>query len=235
MRHIYKKVELQGIVNVDTVKQEIEDDKLSRDKTDDKIKSYQKIVVNNIDKDNVNTSQMEHWSILSNVGNCVQYDRNPKNFHELNIKALDQEKNHKKMYEKLQENERQILDIDFGDNPDKLNREYLDIYEGVQLEVLYTTRFDESLDLRTTYLERTNVTRAIKIKAEENFALSGQGYMVRKLLDNTECQSLLDMGTSKSYMSKSYYLRCKSFHSLPKFTLKSQRIGNTLMCFSLYQ
>ena len=35
---------------------------------------------------------------------------------------------------------------------------------------------------------------------------------------------LLDMGASKSYMSKSYYLRCKSLHNLPKFASKTQRI-----------
>ena len=29
-RHIYKKVELEGIVNIDTIKQEIEEDKLSK-------------------------------------------------------------------------------------------------------------------------------------------------------------------------------------------------------------
>ena len=48
---------------------------------------------------------MEHWSILSNVVNYLQYDRNPKNFHELNVKALDK-KNHKKMYDKLKDDER---------------------------------------------------------------------------------------------------------------------------------
>ena len=31
-RHIYKKVELEGIVNIDTIKQEIEEDKLSKNK-----------------------------------------------------------------------------------------------------------------------------------------------------------------------------------------------------------
>ena len=29
---------------------------------------------------------------------------------------------------------------------------------------------------------------------------------------------------TKSFMSKSYYLHCKALHSLPKFTLKTQRI-----------
>ena len=34
-RYIYKKVELEGIVNVDTTKQETEEDKLSKDNMDD--------------------------------------------------------------------------------------------------------------------------------------------------------------------------------------------------------
>ena len=45
-----------------------------------------------------------------------------------------------------------------------------------------------------------------------------------KLLDGAECQILLDTGASKSFMSKSHYLCCKSLHSLPKFASKMQRI-----------
>ena len=45
-----------------------------------------------------------------------------------------------------------------------------------------------------------------------------------KLLDGTECQILLDMGASKSFLSKSHYLHCKSLHFLPKFASKMQRI-----------
>ena len=45
-----------------------------------------------------------------------------------------------------------------------------------------------------------------------------------KLLNGEECQRLLDTGASKSYMLKSYYLRCKSLHNLPKFASKTQRI-----------
>ena len=51
-----------------------------------------------------------------------------------------------------------------------------------------------------------------------------QGYTVDKLLDSTEYQILLDTGASKSFMSKSHYLHCKSLHSLPKFASKTQRI-----------
>ena len=35
---------------------------------------------------------------------------------------------------------------------------------------------------------------------------------------------MVDTGASKSYMSKSYFLRCKSLHSLPKFTSTTTRI-----------
>ena len=44
------------------------------------------------------------------------------------------------------------------------------------------------------------------------------------MLDGTECQLLLDTGAGKSFMSKSYYMQCRSSHSLPKFASKTQRI-----------
>ena len=34
----------------------------------------------------------------------------------------------------------------------------------------------------------------------------------------------MDTGASKSYMSKSYFMRCKSLHSLPKFTSTTTRV-----------
>ena len=41
-----------------------------------------------------------------------------------------------------------------------------------------------------TYLGRKDLTRASKIKAEEKFHISEQGYMVGILLDSMECQIL---------------------------------------------
>ena len=41
-------------------------------------------------------SKMEEWSILNNVVNYVQYNRQPKNFYNLDIWAVDQ-KRHKKL------------------------------------------------------------------------------------------------------------------------------------------
>ena len=65
--------------------------------------------------------------------------------------------------------------MDFGDAPEKLKREYLDMYERIQTEVISTTRFDENLDLSTTYLGKIGTTKASKIKAEEKFPISEQG------------------------------------------------------------
>ena len=72
------------------------------------------------------------------------------------------------------------------------------------------------------------MTRNTKIRAEERFPITGQGFASRKLLDGKECQILLDTGATKSYMSKSYYLRCKTLHALPKFLSNTQgiQVGN---------
>ena len=70
-------------------------------------------------------SQMEQWSILSNIVNYIQYDRHPNNFYNLSIRALNKEKYKRKFNT---EEERQKLELDFGDMPEKLRDEYLDIY-----------------------------------------------------------------------------------------------------------
>ena len=68
------------------------------------------------------------------------------------------------------------------------------------------------------------MTRDTKIKAEEKFPITRQGFTSGKLLDGTDHQILLDTGVTKSYMSKSYYLICKCLHTLQKFASNTQRI-----------
>ena len=99
--------------------------------------------------------------------------------------------------------------------PHILHEEYLDVYEGIQSEIVNTTRFDENSDLSTTYLGKTDKTRNDKLKVEESFPISEHGYTLGRLLDGTECQLLLVMGASKLFMSKSFHMQCKSLHSLP--------------------
>ena len=78
--------------------------------------------------------------------------------------------------------------------------------------------------MSTTYLGRLNRVRNDKLKAEGLFPISEHGFTSGKLLDGTDCQLLLDTDASKSFMSKSFYMQCKSLHSLPKFASKTQRI-----------
>ena len=81
--------------------------------------------------------------------------------------------------------------------------------------MVYANKFNENSHLRTTYLGQIGMKRDTKIKAEERFPITGQGFASGKLLDDMEFQILLDTGATKSYMSKLYYLRCKTLHALP--------------------
>ena len=47
------------------------------------------------DRLNVNASQMKEWSILSNVNNYVQSNRNPRGYYKLHVKALEAKKKKK--------------------------------------------------------------------------------------------------------------------------------------------
>ena len=102
--------------------------------------------------------------------------------------------------------------------------------------MVYANKFNENSDLSTRYLGQTKITRDTKIRAEERFPITGQGFVSRKLLDGTECQILLDTGATKSYMSKLYYLRWMTLHALPKFLSNTQRIqvGNRLYVSVLF-
>ena len=106
---------------------------------------------------------------------------------------------------------------------DRIRNTYLDRYDGIQPEISQVNSFDESTDLSTTYLGKTDVTREQAIKAEERFPISGQGYTNGKLLDQTKCSILIDTGVSNSYLSKLYYMQCKPPHALSKFASTTQK------------
>ena len=161
---------------------------------------------------------MEQWSILSNVLNHVQHSRFHLMNHMLNIRAVSKYKS------KPNTDNREFKELDFGVTPQKLQEEYMDIYEGIHSEIVSSNRFDKNSNISTTYLGRVGKENQHKLKAEESFPISEHGYTLGRLLDGTECQLLLDTGVSKSFMSKSFYMQCKSLHSLPKFASRTQRI-----------
>ena len=63
-RHVYKKIESGSIINVDTIKQGIDQDVGKIDYTNGEINPYHKIIVNKAERDNTIISQMEQCSIL---------------------------------------------------------------------------------------------------------------------------------------------------------------------------
>ena len=138
--------------------------------------------------------------------------------HSLNIKPVNR-------YKVKPNEEREFREVDFGTTLQNLQAEYLDVYEGIQSDIVSSGRLDENSDISMTYLGRIGLEESQnKLKAEESFPLSENGYTLGRLLDGTKCQLLLDTGASKSFMSKSFYMHCKSLHTLLKFAATMQRI-----------
>ena len=167
-------------------------------------------------------AQMKEWSILSDHVKYITSDKH-ETFNNLSIDQLNYRQDIS-LYRELQEKESLSTDLNFGGSSTKLRSEYLDVYEGIYAEIVSSDRFDQDTDLSTTYLGQMDMTRDTEVKAEENFPITACGYTKGKLLDGTKCGILVDTGMSKSYMSKSYFMRCKSLHSLPKFTSATTRI-----------
>ena len=108
---VYKKTESGEMINKETLQQELEHER-QLNKIDDAsgdTNLYRELIVNNAEKIEPLLTQMEQWSILSNMFNYIQYDRHPKNFHNLDISALNICKTHSEIREK---NDR--IEVDFG-------------------------------------------------------------------------------------------------------------------------
>ena len=90
------------------------------------------------------------------------------------MKSLDYWQ-HKRLYLNLKGEESQTIDVDLGSNLETIRSNYLDMYEGVH---------------------------GYQNQGGREIPISGQGYTLGKLLDDMECQILLDTGRSKSYISK---------------------------------
>ena len=193
--HVYKTVEDGNIINTKTVtcdSSQVQNDNL-----------YKKVVLNNVFKEKDESPEMRNWSIFSDNARYIQHDQATS--QNLNFDTLDY-RDHKDLYLKLKEEERKTLDIDFGLYPDITKAKYIDVYEGVYAKIVYANKFNENLDLSTTYLGQIGMMRDTKVKAEERFPITGQGFASGKLLYGTEYQILQDTGATKSHMSKSYYL-----------------------------
>ena len=128
------------------------------------------MIVNNAEKIEPLLAQMEQWSILSNMLNSIQYGRHPKNYHNIGIRTVNRYKNNSYIKE-----ERDIIEVDFGPTPNILKAEYLDVYEGIQSEILNTTRFDKNPDLSTTYLGKSDRSNMTNLNQKNVFPYQSKG------------------------------------------------------------
>ena len=220
-KHVYDKIETGEEIRIRKLVQQNIPDSSKQETFANNVNQYEKALLSDsyMRRSNV---QMDQWLILSDNIVYVK-SKDSDNMNGIDIKSIDN-REHKRMYRKMNKEGGQRIDIDFGESPEVMKSRYMDVYDNVYAEVVMTSRFDENVDLSTTYLDRIDMKREEVLKAEESFPISEQGFVKGKLKNGEECQILLDMGASKSYMSKSYYLRCKSLHNLPKFASKTQRI-----------
>ena len=162
-KYIYKKVENGEMKNTDTIQQEIEQEKqLGRiDNTSGETNPYKELIVSNAEKIEPVMTQMEQLSILSNILNYVQHSRFNSITHTLEIKAMNK-------YKSKPNVDREFKEIDFATTQQKLQEEYMDIYEGIHSEIVRPSRFDENSDISTTNVGKIeNRRNQDKLKAEE--------------------------------------------------------------------
>ena len=76
------------------------------------------------------------------------------------------------LYQELKGKEILREGVDFGNSPEKLKSEYLDVYDRVYAEIVSTNQFDENSDLSMTYLGQVNMTRDTEVRAEERFPIT---------------------------------------------------------------
>ena len=108
------------MINTDTIEQEMEqEEQLSKiDDINGEINAYQELVVNNAEKIEPFITQMEQWSILSNIRNYVQHSRFHSMKHMLDIKAVSKYK-HKPNTE-----DKEFRELNLSTMSQKLHEEY---------------------------------------------------------------------------------------------------------------
>ena len=151
---------------------------------------------------------MEEWSILSYHAKYVIHGKSEV-FQTLSINSMNYRQN-RDLYKSLNNEQTIKTSLNFGNNPENLKAEYLDMYGGIYTEVISTDKFDEDTDISTTYLGQVDMARDTEVKAEESFPMTARGYTRGQLLDGTDYDVLIDIGMSKSYVPKSYFCNSRT-------------------------
>ena len=135
-RYIYKKVETGESINADTVQQEKDQEKLlsKLDNDNGEENVYRELVINNAERIEMQKTQVEQWSILSNLLNYVQHSRFNSMNHTLDVKPVNKYK--MKSNNPLSLSDGEFREVDFGKAAQSLQGEYLDVYENIQSDIV---------------------------------------------------------------------------------------------------
>ena len=114
-KFVYKKVNAGKAIDANTIKQEMEQEKLVETEIEN---MYQKAILTYINKTGKDPTQIEEWSILSDYIKYVKHDGSGT-FHNLNIDVLNYCQN-KDLYKELKEKEMLRASVNFGGSPEKL-------------------------------------------------------------------------------------------------------------------
>ena len=152
---IYVEIEKNEPINIQIISQSTENKKKVRqeqikEEDIDMIENpYQKAITNINIKDESEVDQMINWPIFSDklryVGSSI------KDTPKLIIRPLEENK-HRQLFNALEIQKDQILEMIFEEN--KVKETCFDKYESIHSEISQMTRFDENIDLSTTYLEK---------------------------------------------------------------------------------
>ena len=70
--------------------------------------------------------------------------------HSLDIRPINKHKS--QLNDSHSSPVKEFREVDFSKDPQNLQEDYLDVYEGIQSDIVSSNRFDENSDISTTYL-----------------------------------------------------------------------------------
>ena len=114
--------------------------------------------------------------------------------------------------------------------------EYMDRYHGVTSELNVNMEYDDAVDVTTKYLGQESLNLTDTFYPKQAFSIHPNCHTEGQFVGGGMIDILLDTGASKSYMSKSFYMRHTHLHKYPKFhsTIRNLQVGNGELVAALF-
>ena len=114
-RHVYQMVETDKIINTETMKQEIEDNKMTRNRLKEEgeiieANPYEMAILNRASREDIKTEQMIHCSIICDLIKYIYGSSCADLIPSLIVKPLDYQQ-HKRLYHSLKTTKDLTIDV----------------------------------------------------------------------------------------------------------------------------